>query len=218
MRVRHFVLQDELGLDDEVSADRKTWERLGNVAEVVPLQMRTEGESLGASGGGEEVRRAWPAILIAVLVIGVSVAAVYFVGDGAESQPIDCAAAPEPAAAFDGCRLSGIDWRSASLAGATFANAVLADATLIEADLYKADLRYVDLSGADLAYARLEQAVLKGANLRLVDLTNADLRGADLSFADLSRAQVGGARFENARFDGTIWIDGKRCEAGGCPR
>ncbi len=219
MRVRHFVLEEKLGLDDEVSADRKTWKRLGSVAEVVPLQMRDDGDSIDApEGETKEGRRAWPAMLIALLIIAALISGVYFAGDQTESRPIDCAAAPEPAAAFDGCRLTGVDWRSSALAGATFANAALADAILVEADLYRADLRYVDLSGADLSYARLEQAVLKGANLRHVDLTNADLRNADLSFADLSRARIGGARFESARLEGAIWVDGKRCEVGSCPR
>lgn len=218
-RVRHFVIEGKLELDDEVSLDRQDWRRIGSVPEVVPLQMRAHDPALDAvdidDGGGG---KAWRTILVAVLVIGVFTAAVYFVGAGEEDDRIDCAAEPKMNAVFDGCRLTAVDWRSASLQGARLANAVLADALLTEADLAAADLRYVDVSGADLSYAVLAKAVLKGANMRLADLTNADLREADLSFADLSRARIGGARFDGALLEGAIWIDGRRCEGGDCPR
>jgi hypothetical protein len=218
-RVRHFVLEGKLGLDDEVSADRSEWRRLGAVAEVVPLQMRSHDPALDAVGDDSQGRgRAWRTILIvSLLVVGFTVA-VYLVGDSGETPVIDCAAEPARGAAFDGCRLNGIDWRSRDLTGASLANTVLADALLSEADLTDADMRYVDLSGADLSYAGLAGVNLKGANLRLTDLTNADLRGADLSFADLSRSRIGGARLDGARLDGTIWIDGRRCNQGDCPR
>jgi hypothetical protein len=218
-RVRHFVIEGKLGLDDEVSLDRKEWRRIGTVPEVVPLQMRAHDPALDAvdvdDGAGG---KAWITMLVAGLVIGAFTAAVYFAGSGDDAAAVDCGAPPEPAAVFDGCRLTAVDWRSASLRGARLANASLADALLTEADLSEADLRYVDLSGADLSYAVLAKAVLKGANLRLADLTNADLRGADLSFADLSRARIGGARFEGALLEGAVWVDGRRCDPGGCPR
>jgi hypothetical protein len=219
MRVRHFVLEGKLELDDEVSPDRQAWRRLGGVAEVVPLQMRDEEGGLDAPDEDKAgTGGAWRTILIVCLVICTLTITVYLVGEQAETSQVDCAARPSPGAKFDGCQLTAVDWRSASLSGATFTNAVLVDVLLTEAELVEADLSYVDLGGADLSYARLEKAVLKGANLRLADLTNADLRGADLSFADLSRARIGGARLDNARLDGTIWVDGRRCDATSCPR
>lgn len=218
-RVRHFVLEGKLGLDDEVSADRSDWRRLGSVAEVVPLQMRAHDPAIDAvddesKGRGGAMRTI---LIVSLLVIGFTVV-VYLVGESGDVPVVDCTLDPRPGAAFDGCRLNGIDWRSAELAGATLANAVLADAVLSEADLSNADMRYVDLSGADLSYVRIDGANLKGANLQLADLTNADFRRADLSFADLSRSRIGGARFDGAALNGAIWIDGRRCNLDDCPR
>jgi hypothetical protein len=218
-RVRHFVLEGKLGLDDEVSADRTDWRRLGSVAEVVPLQMRAHDPALDAvdddsAGRGRALRSM---LVVGLLVVGLTVT-VYLIGDRNDAPVIDCAAEPQPGGVFDGCRLNGVVWRSAALGGASLANTVLADALLSEADLSNADMRYVDLSGADLSYARVDGANLKGANLRLADLTNADLRGADLSFADLSRSRIGGARLDGALLQGAIWTDGRRCDLNDCPR
>ena len=218
LRVRQFVLEGKLELEDEVSADRRAWQRIGSVAEVVPLQMREHAEPLDTPGRPAGGAGAWRAIVIAVLVITVFVGVIYLAGGSDTDGTIDCAAPPAPGIVLEGCGLTAIDLRSASLRGARMANTVLADGLLSEADLAESDLRYADLTAADLSYARLDHAVLKGANLRLADLTNADLRGADLSFADLSRARIGGARFDGARLEGTIWVDGRRCQANDCPR
>lgn len=218
LRVRQFVLEGKLEVEDEVSADRQLWQRLGNVAEVVPLQMREHAAPLDIADDEVGGTGAWRTIAIAMLVISLFVVGVYLAGESDTDGAVDCAAPPSPGISFEGCGFTAIDLRSAPLRGARMANIVLANGLLTEADLAEADLRYADLTAADLSYARLERAVLKGANLRLADLTNADLRGADLSFADLSRARVGGAQFEGAKLEGTIWVDGRRCQTGACPR
>jgi hypothetical protein len=219
-RVRHFVLEGKLDLDDEVSRDRNAWQRLGSVDEVVPLQLRDQGHDLvvgtadGASGGRGAVR----AIIVVSVIIIVLTLAVYFAGRPVPEAARDCAADPAPGGFLEGCRLSGKDISGANLGGARLANADLGMARLSGADLSQADARYADLGGADLSYARLQAAVLKGANLRLADLTNADLRGADLSFADLGGARVGGAQFGDANLQGAIWVDGRPCGVDDCPR
>lgn len=219
-RVRHFVLEGKLELDDEVSADRQNWQRLGAVDEVVPLQMRSEAGGLEnqnaveKTGNGGAVR----GILVASLVIVALTLGVYFAGSPQTDVERDCATPPGPGVHLEGCRLSGIDMAQANLQGARLANAVLSGARLSGADLSESDARYVDFTGADLSYARFHHASLKGANLRLVDATNADFRGADMSFADLGGAQLGGAEFEGANLEGAIWVDGRTCDASNCPR
>jgi hypothetical protein len=220
-RIRHYVLEGRLGLDDEVSPDRADWRRLGSVDEVVPLQMREGDDSVAerqAQWRRGERLRAWRAILVALVVVGGLVALVLLAGGDREQVAADCAAPAAPGVSWPACHKPGVDLRGAILAEARLANAVLAQARLAGADLHGADLRYADLGGADLSYGNLRGAVLKGADLSNADLTNADLRGADLGFANLGGARVGGAVFEGARFDSAIWVDGRDCAAGGCPR
>lgn len=220
-RVRHFVLEGKLGLDDEVSGDRHDWRRLGAVPEVVPLQMRADDAGLAVDkdvARKAERRGALRAIMVVSLLVVVLTVAVSLIGQEKTVDVRNCAAAPAPGILLDNCRLPAAKMRAASLAGARMANTVLNGADLSESDLTSANLRYSDLTGADVSYARLSDADLKGASLRLADLTNADLTGADLSFADLSAARIGGARLDGAVLNGAIWIDGRRCADGGCPR
>lgn len=220
-RIRHFVLEGKLNLDDQVSADRGEWLRLGQVDEVIPLQMRDHEETLGALDDSERRRdrsRAMRSIAIVSVVIVALVGVIVLKGNGSPGRVVDCAADPAAGVVLEGCDLSGSRMISVKLPGARLANTKWAGAVLSESDLSNSDLRYADLSGADLSYAQLGKSVLKGANLRGADLTNANLAAADLGFADLSGAQIGGAIFEQAQLTGTIWTDGKRCEAGNCPR
>lgn len=220
-RVRHQVLAGTLTLDDEVSADRRGWRRIGAVDEVVPLQLRDGDSRLTLPRdleGARDRRRALRAILVSCALIAATIGLLSVVGRPGPEPARDCAAAPAPGVFLEGCRLDGAALAHASMTGARLANASLARAHLAGADLNGADLRYVDLSEADLSHARLSGASLKGADLRDVDLSNADLGAADLSYADLSGARIGGAQFGQAAFEGAIWIDGRRCAAGGCPR
>jgi uncharacterized protein YjbI with pentapeptide repeats len=220
-KIRHYVIEGRLQLDDEVSLDRAEWQRLGTVNEVVPLQMRDNDEAdlqQQSAVRRNESLRTLRAITIAVIVIAGLVGIVLLAGGGEDRAPIDCAAAAAPGVVWEGCRLSGVELHGAQLGGASLANANLSGSRLGEANLQDADMRYIDLSGADLSYANLRGAVLKGANLRGADLTNADLGGADLSFADLGGARIGGAELGNARLEGAIWIDGRACQVGDCSR
>jgi len=220
-RVRHFVAEGRLELEDEVSPDRQAWRRVGDVDEVVPPELRGE-EAIGAGQDAEQRRqdryRAIRATLVATLLVATLIVLVLWVGDSGERRERDCSLAPGPGVFLEGCVLSDIDLTGADLVGIGMANAVLARARLGGADLSRADLRYADLSGVDLSYATLSGANLKGANLRGADLTNADLRDADMTFADLSRARLGGARLQGAGLEGALWTDGRRCTASDCPR
>lgn len=215
------MLEGTLDCATEVSRDQCKWHRMGEVAEVIPLQMRSDDEGLGAVQAAQrrdDRRGAMLAILVSSFVLGGLVLGTSLLGAGDRQDPRDCTAEPAPGLMLEGCRLSRADFTRAPLARARLANATLSDATLMEADLGAADLKYAALDGANLAYASLAAAVLKGASLRFTDLTNADFSEADLSFADLSGARVGGARFDQARFEGAIWTDGQRCGASNCPR
>lgn len=220
-KVRHFVLEDKLGLDDEVSADRKEWRRLGSVPEVVPLQMRTEDNGFSAEQDaarkGDRARTTRAIIVTLVVIVGLT-AAVSLIGRQPVESERDCTSTPAPGVFLEGCLLTGAQMTGAPLHGAHLASASLSGAKLSESDLENADLRYADLSGADMSYANLGAADLKGANLRLADLTNADLDGADLTYADLGGARLGGTSLNRVKLEGAIWIDGSRCGKSDCPR
>lgn len=220
-RVRHYVLEGRLQLDDEVSVDRKAWRRIGAVDEVVPLQMRDGEDAVNARNvvlrSGEK-RRALRSMLISGAVVSAVIALVLLSGGPETEAPRDCSSGLRPGVLLEGCDLSGRDLRAALLADAGLANARLGGAVLAEADLRRADLRYVDLSSSDLSYAQLDRAVLKGASLRGADLTNANLGDADLTFVDLTGARVGGAVWHGADLNGAVWVDGGRCGERPCPR
>jgi hypothetical protein len=221
-RVRHFVLEDKLVLDDEVSADRHEWQPLGSVPEVIPLQMRSDNSDYVAEQDAErkdERARSIRAIVVTVLVIVGLTVSVSLLGPQKIEVQRDCTATPVPGVYLEGCRLEGIEMSGLDLAGAHLANTLLSGGNLSGSDLSDADLRYADLSGADLSYTRLASANLKGADLRRADLTNAVLDGADLSYADLGGARLGGSSFSATLLDNTIWADGRPCtKPADCPR
>ena len=220
-RVRHLVLEEKLDVDDEVSLDRREWRRLGVVPEVIPLQLRTDGEGLAIEYAAErrgERTRAIRAIVVTLIVTGGLTTGVTLVGRQQAHVERDCAVAPAPGVFLEGCRLTGAQMTGAALTGARLANTALNRARLSGADLSRAVLRYADLSGADLSYANLVDADLKGANLRHADLTNTDLSGADLGHADLGGAMLGGTLLQQVNLDGAIWTDGRRCGPTECPR
>ena len=221
-RVRHFVLEEKLALDDEVSADRHEWHALGSVPEVIPLQMRSSNADYVAERAAErkdEHARSIRAIFVTVLVIVGLTVSVSLLGPQKIELQRDCTAAPAPGVYLEGCRLERARMSGADLSGAHLANSLLSEGGFSGADLSDADLRYADLSGADLSYARLAGANLKGADLRRADLTNAVLDGADLSYADLGGARLGGSSFSAAVLEDTIWVDGRPCVTPtDCPR
>lgn len=220
-KVRHFVLEGRLQLDDEVSADRRDWQRLGAVAEVVPLELREDGGELARREAearrGDRWRVMRAGLVVSALIVGM-VVLVLQVGGSDPVPERDCTAPPRAGIDLEGCRLSGRDLSAADLAGARLLNAVLDGSRLVGANLEGAVLRYANLAAADLSYARLAGADLTGADLRRADLTNADLSGADLRHADFGGARLGSARFEGARLEGALWNDGRPCSAADCPR
>lgn len=220
-KVRHFLLEGKLTVDDQVSADRQAWQPIATVAEVVPLQMRDHDEHLDVDRDvvrRRERARALRAMFVALGIVVGFVILVMSVGRQETVTVRDCNAPPTPGADFEGCALSGVDWVGANLGSLRAANVKLSGAHLSTADMHDADMRYAELSHADLSYARMQNVVLLGANLRNADLTNTDLSGADLSFADLGGARVGGARFSGAKLEGALWVDGQRCTVDSCPR
>ncbi|MCP5429508.1 MAG: DUF4339 domain-containing protein [Chromatiaceae bacterium] len=109
-KVRHFVLEGKLTLDDEVSADRNAWQAIGSVDEVVPLQMRTDAQTLAPQRAAERAGdrlRALRAIVIALLVVTALVVTVTMVGPQEEPATRDCAALPVPGVVLEGCQLDG---------------------------------------------------------------------------------------------------------------
>lgn len=219
-RVRHFVLEEKLAFDDEVSADRREWQRLGSVPEVIPLQLRSNGAEYmaeqDATRENDRLRAVRAIVVSALLVIGLTVT-VSLMGPPRQEAERDCHARPVPGVDLSGCRLDGMRLTGVALSGASLASASLRAAGLSGADLTAADLRYADLSDANLSYARLVAANLKGADLRRADLTNVVLDDADLRYADLTGARLGGGSLAGARLDSAIWVDGRSCAATPCP-
>jgi len=101
----------------------------------------------------------------------------------------------------NGCNLSGVDLKEATLV-----KAQLEGADLSRADLRYANLRRARLAGANLSGARLNHANLPGADLRNCNLTGADLSGANLLLADLTGADLSGATLTNAHLENTIGL------------
>ena len=217
-KVRREVLDGRLDLSDGVSRDRLSWAPLAEVAEVVPLQLRRDGENDAAAVTAQaqsDRRRALGATWSAAALVLTAVAATLWLGSGVrDTAGANCVAAPVAGVNWSNCRLDGLQHPSAVLVGADLKNASLINARLNDADLAGADLAYVNLTGAQLSYARLQGVRLLGANLRGADLTHAEFTDADLSHADLTGAQTGGSQWQGARLGGAIWVDGRRCAVG----
>lgn len=223
VKIRGMLLNGELALSDQISADRKNWVRIDSVPEVVPLQVRADAgdaearallqarEKSRVMDSAEERRFPLAAVIIMLLVIGSVLALAVWVGIPETTDTPQCDAAPAPGINWRNCLLTGMDAGSASLAGANLSSAVLRNAKLSATDLRGANLRYVNLSGADLSYAQLKAANLMGANLQGTDLRGADLSNSDLRYADLSKSLVENAVFAGAGMEGVIWTDGSTC-------
>jgi hypothetical protein len=210
--VRRLLIQGEATLDDEVSADLRSWRRVALEPEVVPRDMRPEGAT-AAQGFGRDRGPPIPLLSItvaALLVAGIIGFGFWWGGSGSPGEP-DCRRPASPGVDWRNCGLSGLRAAGAELEGARLQNADLAGATLAGAGLTSAALDYANLRGADLGYAVLRSASLRGADLRGADLTNADLSDADLRFADLSDTILAGAVLQGTRLDRAIWIDGSVC-------
>ena len=215
-RIRRFLLEGQLNLEDEVSRDKVTWSRITQVPEVVPRQFRydddeAENEAAFAAQEKQDRLKAIITMVLAVAFFALALALTLLLGDGERDGLADCEAVPAPGVSWQNCRKEGLVAPSAEMPGAHLSNARLVQARLAGVNLGNADMRFIDLTQADLAFAKLQQVDLTGANLRGTDLSNADLNGADLSFADLSDARLEGAVLTGARLRGAIWVDGRRC-------
>ncbi|MBL3599392.1 MAG: pentapeptide repeat-containing protein [gamma proteobacterium endosymbiont of Lamellibrachia anaximandri] len=226
-RIRRMLLQEEIGLDVEISADRRNWKPIGEVPEVVPLQLRAASGDASAQRtlevrdqtdilSADRSTRKFPllAMIVSLLVLGVVVGLSVWSGMPRGMDDPQCDLPAAPGVNWRSCLLLAVDVGSASLRGATLNSAVLRKAKLTATDLREADVGYADLRYADLSYALLERVSLIGANLQGADLTEADFTNADLRFADLRGARMQGAALEGARLDETIWIDGVVCGTG----
>lgn len=216
-RVRHFLMEGEVKLEDEVSKNRKDWYRISRVPAVIPLQFKRDSsvdeDALRDQEKKDRIRAFINGILV-FMVVGGFIVVIMMMDAGRDDQVTDCQAVAAPNVKWENCRLDGSNLQSANLTSANMVNTKLINAKLGEAVLEQADMRFVDLSSADLSYAHLKEADLKGATLRNADLTYADFTSANLSHADFMGAKLGGAEFDQANLDGAIWIDGKRCLPG----
>lgn len=226
-RIRRMLLQEEVGLDVEISADRRNWKPIGEVPEVIPLQLRAASGDASAQKtleardqidvlSADRPTRKFPllAMIVSLLVLGAVVGLSLWSGMPKRMDDPQCDSPAAPGVNWRSCLLVAVDVGSASLRGATLNSAVLRKAKLTATDLREADMRYADLRYADLSYALMEKVSLMGANLQGADLTEADLINADLRFADLRGARMRGAALDGARLDEAIWVDGVTCGAG----
>lgn len=219
-KVRRLLLEGEVTLTDEISGDGRQWQRLRDVSEVVPLNLRAEmGDrsalslmhSRRSGSAGKRERFPYLASFISLLLLLAIVGAAVWLDRPGESDQPDCNAPAAPGVDWRNCVMSGLDVGSASLAGANLNSAVLHQARLTATDLSGADLRYADLQEADLSYAQLQRSVMQGTNLRGANLLQANLSGADLRYADFTGSRLEGVNLSAARFGGAIWTDGKVC-------
>ncbi|MGD2118279.1 MAG: pentapeptide repeat-containing protein [Chromatiales bacterium] len=216
-KVRRYLLEQKIELQDEVSQDRKSWKRIGQVAEVVPLQMR-DPNAFDDSDSTDELDPGkkgslWLPLTLAVLLLagGIGVSLLLQMPDQPDT---DCTTAPAPSNNWNGCNKKGLNAAGKNLDHLLASNALLTNAKLSGASLKAADLRYASLFDADLSYANLEDANLKGADLHHADLSYAVLTNADLRYADLTDSRLGGVELRGAKLDGAIWSNGKPCQPG----
>ena len=222
-RIRQLLLEGGLGLSDEISVDKKSWQKIVEVPSVVPLQLRADSgdkEAMAKVAAREKVRakdrarkRKVPVVplVVSLLVVGLTLLVSLMIGMPENVDTPQCDAPPAPGVNWRNCLLPGLDVGAASLAGANLNSSVLRQAKLSATDLTAADLGYADLRRADLRYAQLRGASLLGANLQNADLRDADLSYADLRFADLTGSRLNAALLQNARLDSAIWVDGNTC-------
>lgn len=118
----------------------------------------------------------WPAVLIAVLLLGACTITGWPSSPKVETLRSDDSR---------GQMLAGARLRKAKLRGSNLRMAMLAGADLCRSELESADLR---------------DAMLMGANLTGANLVNANFEGAMLLGAQLEGAGIDGANFKNAAF------------------
>jgi hypothetical protein len=222
-KIRGMLLDGDLDLSDQISADGKEWVAAGSVTEVVPLQIRADRGDKKAQKKlaarkvsrdealAEEKRFPKAATIILSLIVVSIIGAAIWIGLPEEVASPQCDAQPAPGVNWRNCLLPGRDVGSASLVGANLNSAVLRGGHFSATDFSGADLRYVNLSGADLRYSQLSGVQMLGANLQRADLRGSDLTQANLKFADLSGSLIESAVFTDASLQGAIWTDGKTC-------
>jgi hypothetical protein len=222
-RIRQQLLEGQLTLMDQISLDKQTWQEIGKVPGVVPLQMRAESgdkaaiaqiEAREKQQSKERVRvksvPVVPLAVSAVVLIGILMVSLQ-IGMPEQIDTPQCDQPPAPGINWRNCLLLGIDVGSASLAGANLNSTVLRQGRFSATNLSAADLSYADLRKADLRYADLTNGLLVGANLQGADLRDADLSASDLRFADFTGARMDGVLLSGAHLDDAIWRDGRRC-------
>ncbi|MES9993923.1 MAG: pentapeptide repeat-containing protein [Candidatus Thiodiazotropha sp.] len=224
-RIRHLLLHGELELADQISPDKQSWQAIGRVPGVVPLQLRADAgdseaqaklaarEQAEARDSQQEKRFPMAALVISLLIISGLVFYSLWVGMPDAIDTPECEGPPAPGVNWRNCLIDDLDVGAASLAGANLNSAVLRRAKLSATDMSHADLRYVNLSHADLRHAQLQGAAMVGAKLQFADLRGADLSGADLRFADLTRSRIDDANLQSTRLGNALWLDGRSCSA-----
>ena len=108
---------------------------------------------------------------------------------------------------FDGCDLSGLTLREATLRRVEFRDCRLSGLVLPEARLY--DVRFVGCKLNDASLRRVvgervhaEDSMLVGADFYGAKLSDARMIDCDLTGVDFSQSAVHGARFHGSKLDG----------------
>ncbi len=226
--IRHQLTTGVIAVDDMISEDQHEWLVLGDVPEVIPLELRAEQGDRAAEdslkvqreweSGEDEQRRSMKGVwlpFVSLLTLAVTAVVVTtWLWEPVNIDDPQCDVLPAPGVDWRYCRMSESNLAGSDLSAANLTSSHLQQSNFSGANFQQTLLNYSNLSGADLSYSDLSGADLKGANLTNANLTYSNLTAADFSFADLTGASLGGAKFDGTRLDNAIWFDGQKCVVG----
>ncbi len=233
--VSRYILLGRVREEDEVSTDRKRWQCVADVPELIPEVLlasrdpdneEARRQLEAAKRWADEhrltprhappaprVSRMWSYGAIAGLVLVVA-ALPFVLPAPARVSEAQCDAPPAPGVVWRDCPLPGRNLPNVDLGAAVLRSAHLSGSLFRAANFTRADLSYADLSFSGLRGANFTAASLVGTNLRGADLAGANLHGADLSYADVTGATLEGANLADARLDYVVWSKEYVCMPG----
>jgi len=113
-RIRRLLLEGQVALNDEVSVDRKTWQPIARVAELVPPGLR--GGADATTVGNEAANPIpWVALTVFVLLVAGAIGFAFWWGGSPPQSVPDCNAEAGAGVDWRNCRLPGLQAQGADL-------------------------------------------------------------------------------------------------------